>query len=167
MFNRSLSAATAEVYATAPDGRVPLETLTISHPQWPEVIRLVKDRIDHELTLETGETHTFKSGGFTVRLPKVADGGIQNLPVSFVNTDDRISEYLDLAEAHPEESIVVEFRLYLSNDKTAPQAQPHILTLSEVEQTAIEVRGVATFVDLVNKPYLTEYYDDDRFPGLR
>ena len=56
MPNDSLNEALKEVYALAPNNRVPLETLQLSHPALTESIYMVQDRQSWDLTLEDGET---------------------------------------------------------------------------------------------------------------
>ena len=56
---------------------------------------------------------------------------------------------------------------YLSNDLTQPQLDPPLsLILQDVQITMLQVSGRATFADVINKKWPTEYYTRARFPSL-
>jgi len=64
-------------------------------------------------------------------------------------------------------SVEMTYRPYLPSDPTKPQMTPPlVLVMTEVRVTSIEVSGRATFANIVNLKYPTQYYDRKRFPGL-
>ena len=59
------------------------------------------------------------------------------------------------------------YRPYLSTDLTQSQMiPPLVLYLKDIQITAAQIVGRATFMDVVNKKFPTELYTRARFPGL-
>ena len=172
MPNESLSSAMKEVYALAPNDRVPLATLQLSHPALESSIYMVQDRVVHNFTLEPdsegnpGITVEFEPVPFRFTAPTSGEDGLQELSIAIDNVDRRITDFLDLVgtERAPVE---LTYRPYLSDDPTKPQLDPPLmLYLTDVRINAFEVSGRATFSNIINLKYPTEYYDRKRFPGL-
>jgi len=161
----NLSLAIQEAYATARSDVVYLDTLTIAHPA-TETLYLVKDRADHDLTLETGETHHFVATAFRFILPGDGDNGLQDLQLAVDNVDRRATDFLK-ACVGSSAPIVVTYRPYMDSDKTRPQMNPPLtLFLTDAVVKATEVTGRATFADILNRKYLSESYVRRRFPAL-
>lgn len=167
MPNTALTDAIREAYATAPTDVVYLETLEISHPDVEETVYLVKDRQNHDLTLEgAGGVKTFEACPFRFSLPASGDNGVQELSLAVDNVDRRISDFLNTAKESLD-PVTVTYRPYLASDPTTPQLNPPlVLYLTDVVITAVEVSGKATFADILNKKFPTEIYTRARFPSL-
>ena len=166
MANESLEKAMQEVYALAPNDRVPLATLQLSHPSLPESIYMVQDRVPHDFTLESGETVTFEPVPFRFTPPTSGEEGLQELSIAIDNVDRRITDFLDLVGT-ANAPVEMTYRPYLSDDPSRPMLDPPLLLfLTDARITALEVSGRATFSNIINLKYPTELYDRSRFPGL-
>jgi len=166
MPNESLELAMQEVYALAPNDRVVLVTLQLSHPALTETIYMVQDRVAQNFTLETGETVEFEPVPFRLTPPTSGEDGLQELNIAIDNVDRRISDFLELVESE-RAPVVMTYRPYLSDDPSKPQLDPPlVLSLTDVKINVFEVAGKASFSNITNLKNLTEYYDRRRFPGL-
>lgn len=166
MPNPSLSDAIKEAYATAKADIAVIETLELRHPAIASPLYLVKALTNMELGLETGETVVFEATGFRISLPTTGDGGSQELSIAVDNVERRPVDFIELALTM-QYPVEVVYRPYLSNDLSAPQWDPPLtLYLTDVNVTAYEISGRATFTEIVNRPWPREYYTRTRFPGL-
>lgn len=164
--NASLKQAAREAYALAPSDVAVLETLTFTHPSWEAPVYLVKNREDLDLTLETGETVTFTACAFRMALPAAGENGLQEIQIAVDNVDRVASDAL-LTVATSKQPVQVVFRPYLSNDTTAPQMDPPLtLFLTDATITSVEVVCRATFADVLNRSFPSQYYVRRRFPAL-
>lgn len=158
--------AIKEAFAVATSNVAHLDTLEISHPSLPNKIRIVKNRTDLTLTLETGESVLFDGTAFRMALPPSGDNGLQELTISIDNVDRQVSDFLNSVKSSSLPPQIT-YRPYLSNDLTEPQMDPPlVLFLSDAKVTVFEATGRASFADLINKKFPTETYTRDRFPGL-
>jgi hypothetical protein len=166
MPNTSLSEAIKEAYASCPSETLYLETIEISHSESSTHFYLVRDRADWSLTLENAVQITFEKCPFRFSLPASGENGVQELNLAIDNVDRRISDFLESVE-NSLEPVRVIYRVYLASDTSAPQNNPPMtLTLRDVVVTTVEITGKATFLDLLNRKFPTEYYTRDRFPSL-
>ena len=158
--------AIKEAFAVATANVAHLDTLEISHPFIAEPIRIVKNRTDLMLTLETGDSVLFDGTAFRMALPPSGDNGLQELTISIDNVDRQVSDFLSSVKSSSVPPQIT-YRPYLSNDLTEPQMDPPlVLFLSDAKVTVFEATGRASFADLINKKFPTETYTRDRFPGL-
>jgi len=166
MPNASLTAALKEAYALAPTEVVILHTLQISHPALTSDLFIVQDQVEHDFTLEDLSIETFEPVGFRFELPKIGDRGLQELTIAIDNVDRRITDFVNTIKGQTG-TTEVRYRPYLSTDLTTPQMIPPLLLfLKEISITAIEIQGRATFADIINKRFPSEWYTRDRFPSL-
>ena len=166
MPNQALTEALKEAYALAPTEIVILHTLQLSHPSLIEDLFLVQDIVEHDFTLEDLSIETFEPVGFRFALPPIGDQGLQELTISIDNTDRRITDFVNTIKGQPG-TTEVRYRPYLSNDLTTPQMDPPLLLfLKEISITAVQIQGRATFADIINKRYPSEWYTRERFPSL-
>lgn len=163
--SETLTDAIREAYATAQSDVLFWDTIEIRNPD-ADPVYLIQDRVNRDLTLETGVTVTFIACGFRLSLPSSGDNGVQELGVSIDNVDRGISQFLrQIAESS--EDIRLIYRPYMSSDTTRPQMDPPlVLFLSDIVVNAIEVVGRAAFADILNRKFLTETYNPRRFPAL-
>jgi hypothetical protein len=163
--NAQLEEAIQEAYARARTDLVYLDTISISNPM-ADPIYLVRDRLDYDLTLETGVVKHFTASGFRFTLPAAGDNGVQDLSLAIDNVDRRPSDFIKKVVGSPDPVEIV-FRPYISTDLTRPQMTPPLtLFLTDVQITAAEVIGRATFADILNRKFLSEAYLHRRFPAL-
>lgn len=154
-----------EALALAPTDEVELATLVVSHPSKPEPIYLVQDRVNHTLTLEDSSTHEFRACAFNFAMPPTGENGAQSLTIGIDNIEREVSDFIDSVE-DSKDKVTVTYRPYLKSDPTRPQMTPLVLTLSDVNVGDVQVTGKASFADIVNKKFLTEFYTRAGFPGL-
>lgn len=166
MPNDTLEQALKEAYASAPSNIAVLETLEIHHPSVGDVVRLVRNREDITALLETEEEVTFEAAAFALSLPAAGENGLQEITVKIDNVDRRVSDFLLTAKDY-DTPVRLIYRPYLSNDLSQPQMNPPLeLYLTDVNVTVFEVTGKATFADIINKKFPSDYYTRDRFPSL-
>ena len=168
----SLSAAIQEAYASAPQDVVILHTLEINHASFTSPIRVVRDHIDHALTLESTAPHdpstavTFSAFNFDFSLPEVNDQGNPEITISIDNVSAEIVGYLDQA-AQTATMITVIYRPFLSTDTSAPSMNPPLtLTIREAHADIFRVTVKAGFPNLGSRKFPNETYTSERFPGL-
>src|SRR3546814_2383892 len=83
---------------------------------------------DWTVTLETDEEATFKAGQFRTARPKQDDSGRIERPLRIDAADPSIVRKL-LALTAMQETVQCTFRIYLSDDLTAPVLAPEITSL--------------------------------------
>ncbi len=165
--NTALSAAIKEAYSLAPTNVVVLETLEFYNEEVGGHVYLVKDRISHVMKVG-GVDKTFQALPFRLALPKISDGGLQELTIAIDNVDRQISEYVKAVKATQVKTII-KYRPYLSTDLTTPQMDPPLtLYLLNSSVTTFEVKIRAAFLNFLNKkwPQGSQYYTRQRFPSL-
>ena len=111
---------------------------------------------------------SYEPVGFKFKLPSITGNGVQDLSLEFSNVDRRVNDFIDSVEASLD-PVTVTHRVYLSGGdfNSVPESDPPLqLTLSDIEISASKVRARASFVNIVNKQYPTEYYDRERFPSI-
>lgn len=121
---------------------------------------------DKYFTLETGARIPFSGWGLRVDLPGSGQNGKQDMTITIDNSEGTIWRALDAAQAVATEPIRVEWRVYLSDNDTQPQAQPYKLTATQVTATEKVITIVATRADLINRRWPDVYYRGNRWPGL-
>ena len=172
MPDTTLSQALKEAYAAAPDSVVAYHTLEIYHPSFTQPIRVVRDFVDLQATLEStaprdaSQSVTFIGFGFDIVPPEVSATGVPQCQITIDNVSRDIVANLELAIAS-NQPITVIYRLFLSSDLSAPQNNPPMtLTIISMSADVFKVTATATFGDLVNKRFPSQMYTTDRFPGL-
>lgn len=158
----------AEYAASAPVGVLELHCLELSHPDWPTPLRLVRDYQDWTVTLEDGVTEaTFSAAAFDTGRPSVDDSGVISRSLRIDAVGGAVLPAL-LAVAASDEPVQCTFRVYLSNDLSAPQFDPPEVTdIRGVQINAREVVATATTEDLANTPWPNRRTTTDNTPGLR
>ena len=164
--NTDISEALKEVYTLTPSGIRILDTLQISHSDLAETLYLVKDRQDHILTTEDGQTFTFVPTPFRFLPPANGKDGFQNISISIDNVGQELNAFINRTGEISREPIEVTYRIFHSDDSSQPQNKPLVLYLTDLKIDAFEVTGQASFTNIINQPYPNEYYDRNRFAGL-
>lgn len=165
--NTSLSDAIKEAYACCPTNIAIIETLSLSHPDLPDgTIYMAQGYSEIVATLETAETVTFEPVPFRFSLPAAGENGRQELTLAIDNVDRRISDFIN-AIKESSDPVTVTYRPYLSNDLSGPQMDPPLtLSLQSISVNTLEVSGRATFADVLNRTFPSDYYTRSRFPSL-
>lgn len=166
MPNSSFQDAIKEAFVLAPASKVIYDTLEIRQNGVQDSVFIVKARQSIQATDENGTVRTFLPVGFQFTLPSEDEDGFRSLSISIDNIGRSISDFIEAAKS---EKVPVEiiYRPYLSDDLSQPQMDPPlILYLKDIQVTAAQVVGKATFMDLVNKKFPNELYTRARFPSL-
>lgn len=164
--NDTLHPALIEAYAIAPADVVHIHTLQLYHPSMSEPMYLVQGFFHKELRLETGVLKKFRATAFSFTLPATDDGGLQELTVTFDNSENRVSDFCEAAMDFPS-PVEILYRPYLSNDPNTPLMDPPLrLFLLNVTVSEAQVSGRAVPVDFLNLKFPTELYNSVRFPPL-
>lgn len=169
----NLQAAITEAYACSKSDVAEIVALEISHPSIVGSVYLVNNNVDLTLKLEDGykgqtpgPNVLFTACPFRFRRPSVNADGIQELQLSVDNVDRRLSDFLGQT-VNFSEKVTCIYRVYLSNDLQTPQLVPPLeLALTDVDISLVEVTARASFADLVNKIYPSQFYYRSIFPGL-
>jgi hypothetical protein len=166
-----------EYYFSADPDIVEIETLELRHPGFLDengnnvAVRIVNQQDDFTATLESdaqmnaGETVTFQACAITVKRPESSDTGRPAVEIAVANVSKLLIPYLDIA-AEGKDPIYMTFRLYLSNDTSAPQSIIDYLTAQKVSAGVLEVTCTAGFEDILNKPFGKQVYTTREYPGL-
>jgi hypothetical protein len=164
--NDAWTDAIKEAFAIAPATSFIYETLEIHQEDVQRSIRIVKARQGITATDENGDTHFYEPVGFQITLPPSNEEGFRSINVAVDNVSRRISDFINLAKSAVIPVKVI-YRPFLSNDLSAPQMDPPlVLYLKDVQVTAMQVTGRATFMDVVNMKFPSQLYTRDRFPSL-
>jgi len=164
--NPSLTDAIKEAFASAPVTQVIHNTLEINQTGVQDPIFLVQGMSSLTAQNEKNETLIFEPCGFQFQLPPSSDEGFQYLTVSIDNIDRRVTVFIETAlqEVVP---VKMTYRPYLSTDLTRPQMNPPLaMFLREIQISATQVTGRATFMDLVNRQFPSVLYTRRQFPTL-
>lgn len=165
--NDLLSAVLKEAYALAPATVEHIHSLEISHPAIGEAVYICQGMQNRVLTIPGVGEKTFIAAPFNFTLPKVDDGGLQELNLTFDNVDRSISDFCRAALAQPY-PIEIKYRPYISSDLTTPQYDPPLLLfLLNVQVKTSEVSGRAVPRDFINRKFPNFRYTTRDFPGLK
>lgn len=157
-----------EAFATARSNDPIFETIEIRHASIPQSIFIVKNTEDMEFPLELGgELVPFRAAGLDITLPTRSQEGTQDLAITISNVGKEASDFLQKAATFPEEPVILVYRPYLKSDLSRPHMEPPLeLSLAGATISSLEVSGTASLTDMLNKRFLTEIYDEERFPAL-
>jgi len=172
MPDTTLSDAIKEAYAVAPRGLVIYHTLELNHATFTEPLRVVRDNVDLNATLEdsaphnAGEEVTFVGYAFDFTKPEVSSQGIPQMRIIIDNVSRHINAALEGALGSTD-LVTVIYREFISTDLSGPQNDPPI-TMQIIDVTADVFRITATcgFPGLMNRKFPTEEYNAENSPGL-
>lgn len=157
------------IYASAPSERRYVETLELWHPLFPQRYFITNDVQAWQFLLSSsaGSPTPFIPVPFFVRMPTADGKGQQDLQVQIDNIGREAMDAIEAASANPTINITTVLRIYLDIANTAPQIEPPLtLALQSVTIDAGAIVGTATRADVLNRPFPTELYRVDLFPGL-
>lgn len=161
-----MSQALERVYASAPTNEFAVHTLELSHPAFTTPYRFVQAYDDLTAKLETGATVKFQASGIGLSLPKRSVQGREDLIFQLDNVSgEAIAAIRNALEAGG--TVEVIYRVYLSNDLTAPAERAVRLVATAARANIRSVAVVATFRDFVNKAWPRRRYTPQLVPGLK
>jgi hypothetical protein len=169
MTDAQVSAELKRVYASAPFDRRYIETLELSHPYFPQTFYLTNDAMPWVFLLSSGAAGgvQFQPVPFRVQLPTSDGKGQQDLQIMLDNVGRVAMDAIEAASYLPTVNIGVVYRVYLDIAGSAPQLEPPLtLALQSVVIDAQAITGTATRADVLNRPFPSELYRVDLFPGL-
>lgn len=164
--NTALLEAIKEAFALAPATQTIIHTLQVRQTGVQPSIYIAQSRTGIVALDENGIEQTFLPVGFQFSLPPSSEEGFKSLDITIDNVDRKASDFVNTAKGS-RQPVEMLYRPYLSDDLSRPQMiPPLILYLKDVEITEYQVKGKATFMDLVNKKYPSVLYQREHFPAL-
>ena len=169
----TLSAALREAYASAPVTSVIYHTLEIWHPAFSLPIRVVRDNADLSARIEAsaprdaGALVVFVAYAFDVVPPDQTSEALPQCVIEIDNVSREILAQIDAAVVQPQ-PITVTYRQYLSDQATVgPENDPPLtMQLTQITATPTRIRAVASFPNLLDRPFPAIDYELETFPGL-
>lgn len=154
------------IYAGSNASR-PLETLEISHEDWPVTQYIVNDDQTWQFELEDGSPKIFIPVPFTVKLPTKDVEGRQDLSIIIANAGREMIGMVETAAKRPNYPLQVNFRIFLDTPMSRPMNNPPLrLDIGEVTADNYTVTAVASRFEMLNRKWPTVLYTADMFPGL-
>lgn len=149
-----------------------LLTLAFYHSTFGEVIYIVANTEDLNLTIEAGAAHDagasvlFKAVPFEFEQPKIGEGGGAEWSVTVDNIGREISKYLPAATELNEE-IIVTLRGYLASQPTVVGWGPYRGVARAVSVSGTKASMTVTIADPQNKRFGRKVYDMINYPSLQ
>jgi hypothetical protein len=164
--------AIKEAYASCPSSVAVIETVEIYHPDWAEVIRLVRDKDNLTATLESSAPNNpsasvvFTALDFQISQPRIGEGR-QELTLTIENASRALIPMLETHDLASLDEARVIYRPYLSTDLTGPHMNPPLtLTVMSVTATMQQVSMTCGYADFANLRFPRKVYTVAEFPGL-
>jgi len=157
-----------KVYATAPTDVHYVETLTMHHSAFPGGVRYITNNPPGwKGELETGGIATFDFVPFAAIPPSLEDQANLSLQVAIDNASLELMQNLEALADFPSEPIIVYYRVYLSSDQNTVQNDPPLkLDIISVTSNDQVISFNAGMANLRRKPFPSQLYTTDLFPGL-
>jgi hypothetical protein len=154
--------------SSAPSDRRYIDTLQLSHPLFPVEYFITNDVQPWQFLLAAGgPLQLFLPVPFQVTRPTSDGKGQQDMEVQLDNIGREAMDAIEAASANPTVNITVTLRTYLDIALSAPQHDPPIvLAMQSITIDAGAISGTATRADVLNRPFPTDLYRTDNFPGL-
>jgi len=157
------------VYASAPSDRRYIETLELWHPLFPRRFFITSDGQPWQFYLSAGAPSLtpFVPVPFAITLPTSDGKGQQDMQVQLDNVGREAMDAIEAASYQPTINITTTYRVYLDVQGSAPQNDPPlVLAMQSVTIDNAAITGTATRADVLNRPFPTDLYRVDNFPGL-
>lgn len=144
-------------------------TLEFKHPALPNgCLRYVRDSIDLQAAIETGEVVTFIAGQFEFQLPDKNMTGQEALKVAAPNTDQTLVKAIEATKRHePILPISSIYREYDTDDLSRPRNKAIKLTTTNVSVNTAALSLTSSWKDLTNRKFLRRMYTTTTHPGLK
>ena len=146
-----------------------VSTLEFKHPALPSgCLRYVRDNVDLQAGLETGEVAWFTAGQFEFQLPDKNMKGQEALKVAAPNTDQTLIKAIEAAKRHePIIPIDCVYREYDTDDLSQPRNKPIKLTTTSISVNTAMISLTNSWKDLTNRRFLRRVYTTDTHQGLK
>jgi Domain of unknown function (DUF1833) len=162
-----ITPALKRVYASAPQDTGYIQTLELTHPNFPQRYFITNDVKAWVFALEDGTLQQFLAIPFAVIEPSIDGKGQQDLQIGIENIGRETMDAIELASFRPEIPISLVFRVYLNRPNSPPQNDPPLrLSLSNITVGLDAVTGTATRADTLNRMFPSVVYRTDTYPGL-
>jgi hypothetical protein len=166
-----ISEALKRIYSSAPEGVRYVETISLWHPNFKQEYWLTNDINDGinpwRFLVEDNTPRTFEYIPFELTMPDSGAQGRQDLEIAIGNIGRELMDELEAAVKNPEHPIRCTYRVYLNSNMKRPENEPPMeLSITDIDVELLTVTAVATRADVLNKPFPTEVYRLDMFPGL-
>ena len=154
------------IWASAPKGQAFYECLTLTHSRFSQAWHLTNHT--EPISAQMGSTQVqFNPFPFTIKLPASDAQGGQLLNIVLANAGKDMVHEIESASTVPTERINVDFRIYTSEDLTASQITPLMLSIDQLTMSNESIIATAGRSDVLNQPFPSIYYRPEQFPGLR
>lgn len=130
-----------------------------------ESILLCDGFIDRTLTTEDGRTLLFQACGMDVSIPERTNSGGETLGFAIDNIYGEAQQFITDAIT-AQKPVKVTYRLYLSDDPTAPADTPYTLDVKAADMDNMTVQVEAAPFDLLNAQWPRERYNTSEHPGI-
>ena len=162
-----ISQALKEVYANPQRNVRFIETIELSHPNFPGPYYLTNDVSNWQLRIEDGTVRTFQSVPFEIKLPGANNTGQQEMQFAICNIGYELIDALEKANELPSVNIKLVYRVYLDVPDSMPQNDPPTeLTIADVVANTETITATATRFDVLNRKFPSARYNVTEFPGL-
>jgi len=121
---------------------------------------------DQVLTTEDARTITYRAINLGISLPSKDNKGNQTLQFATDNTTGEVSALVDMAVA-ANARVTVIYRVWLSNNKSAPAEKPYRLTVLGGELEGIIANLQCGYFNILMTAWPRNYLTADYAPGLR
>ena len=172
--------ALEEARASAPTGRVIIETLTLYHPSFVDeqgaasplfvvnANQALTATLEYDAPQKPGETVTFLPLKFRGNKPEMGAGKVPVFGFEMDNLGDIFADQINRSQLHePRSPIYCTVREYLSDNLLAPSyISPYKQTLTDITVTPTKITARAQITDSANIHFLRSVYTLAQFPGL-
>jgi len=148
----------AEMFAPETDV-VPLELLTITHPELNEPIRVVNNQVD-----VVSRGNTFRAFPFRASLPKQGGDEEINVKLEIDNVDRQISATLRDLSPDKEPRMILE--VVTDEDFDTVEGGPWDFRLQDIRVDKLIVQGTIGFESKLSEPFPAHRFTPALFPGL-
>lgn len=165
--------AMQEAFASAPSNEIIYYTIEINHPAFEVPIRLVQGndditaRLEKDADINPGEMVEFIGAPWELSLPKIEEGTIPEIQLTFDNVSREITSHISEAVKR-EDPVKVVFRPYLDSALDAgPQMKvPIEMELLDARADNYQIQLTANVEDVFHAAFPLTRYIHDRFPTL-
>lgn len=155
-------------YAAAPAGVLMWECVSFSHPAFIKTHHLTTNPEQFTITVKDGTEITFEPGPIKTNQPNQDGEGRHDMAVGIAVTPEVIKE-VNRAAGQANDPISLTYRQFLQEGGVITQYGNTIeleLNGLEVDVSNNSISGIATLPDLVRRPFPTEVYRIEKYPGL-
>lgn len=165
--------AMQEAFASAPGHEIIYYTIEINHPAFEVPIRLAQGndniiaKLEDEANTNPGEMVEFIGAPWELSLPKIEEGTIPEIQLTFDNVSREITSHISEAVKR-EDPVKVIFRPYLDSALDAGPQMKVPIEMEVLDATAnnYQIQLTANVEDVFHAAFPLTRYIHDRFPTL-